>query len=1517
MSDAQFRKDLARLLNNFQPQQMQWPDIVESLRKLKSLLQGNPSLRVPEPVPLSESLMKCLHPSLPQGLHIEALEVYDLLLFPGTPTFDAELACYVNALFSFYEFAAPENKLSVLRTFHRLVDAYAGEVGFFMPGLVFCVLQGLEDPGNSEARPQIVSLFERLGKPPGTFHAALWAAILRSDTEGRYGALGWLHRQKQLFIPNRQLVLNALMACLEDQDPRVRRSTLDLVKEQVSILSKDKLLDEEKVALLVAALRSSGRMNDASIVRRIKEWVVSGEYTAEHNVELSGYCAKAADWLLEEFSQTEEEVRTSKAALRCLLTILDDTPELQCLLLGQLSFVLIMHVYKNSASPCFHSLQALISEFVTAETSVQAWESLSYELSITLTTPRLAEVLNLIVFALNNLSCHECANSLYTISRLILEQFEALPRDCQSQALEIVQVLCWNAEVTPKDTGFQQCLRRLAVDSSDQLQTAMNICIALEEPGDWLAVVTGLFESGAEKQVLLGIQGMLYVHSKPAFEAYREGEVPKRAFDLLWSRLSFPVANQVVQLLAAWLALSDSGFSSFLCEKLVSLSPSHIQQFSAAWSGLKRRPESLECFRSGEEIFLLLEGLESASPPIRHAVREWLLDSLHTAAAIFDPFIEPLIEFSFTQTNQHQSYYVHRYGQEYILLFLKKLRMLLLHGGDKLYAWVEANSLSVRLRSLCSEDCCYLAMILSVSLQLVHTESQTVQLAACEVVERVLDRGNVLHAAAAGTVCLGATIKAIQEGNSLFQLQLLGILSTSLLICHNSNSVPSCQALFGSPDLPRVLACCVASKSAYLRSHWTEFVCQIFPVALRWMSGTDVIDCTKQLIHAFAEVIRTEEAKDDAFRGLTKVLTAVVSLSERKEDLEFVKEYTQNQVKESSGLFSSLFSSKQQKPAGTPFDALHNSVICCFEEILQACQACLHPRELHFHASPKGLLLTHKDPALWPGDQCGESIRAVLFPLFCKWQTDFLAASVSLWLTNSKKQADSSDLDNLIRLFAVMGLSPTEVLGSLACFLAARIDNFWGISEVELIYFLATLLLSYPAEAYPQVQEEKQVFAEALLRVVEELDAKLGAKDEVKFWLIEFIVYLNRLFPFPPILNEKPMKLKLQKVVKALLSTVYLHCCDTLLVRPPFPPSLFQLGPEPLCTQAAAFRVLCVHLSPLLILAYEGRELKEQLRAPITMLTKGLAERNTPIHMLTALLHSLIKVEGEFVTGVLRDSLKSTLNKPEFFKSLLGDVNALRQWGQIVESLVLSDSRDSDQVLIDVLDGIPAGLLTTKEEVLKGTLKAFKTVAFYIYSGKENCYAKALPELLKRLTRPLEGETLPSVFLVLRALALHLSHTEWEHFYIQLRPYLMTRLTHSLNSSEIDVKAAAMKLLELLIALGYQQFLSSEWLFVYASPNIVLRPGRSSAFQPIAASSLLPSYRGVLEPCDQTDLSVHSQPKFSLRPTPRQLFFKATDSQDLQGQSFLQYTLQSCLERLTGSRLDLKEVFEFDLLQGD
>jgi hypothetical protein len=72
------------------------------------------------------------------------------------------------------------------------------------------------------------------------------------------------------FIPHRVQTINALVACLHDEQTLIQRTALDFLKSHfpfhMNVLSKD-----EKIVLLEACINLF-KKREFSIVRRVSEW---------------------------------------------------------------------------------------------------------------------------------------------------------------------------------------------------------------------------------------------------------------------------------------------------------------------------------------------------------------------------------------------------------------------------------------------------------------------------------------------------------------------------------------------------------------------------------------------------------------------------------------------------------------------------------------------------------------------------------------------------------------------------------------------------------------------------------------------------------------------------------------------------------------------------------------------------------------------------------------------------------------------------------------------------------------------------------------------------------------------------------------------------------------------------------------------------------------------------------------------------------------------------------------------
>uniref|UniRef100_A0A452RVA5 DOP1 leucine zipper like protein B n=1 Tax=Ursus americanus TaxID=9643 RepID=A0A452RVA5_URSAM len=103
LSDYRYRNYssvIEKALRNFESSS-EWADLISSLGKLNKALQSN--LRyslLPRRLVISKRLAQCLHPALPSGVHLKALETYEIIFkIVGTKWLAKDLFLYSCGLF--------------------------------------------------------------------------------------------------------------------------------------------------------------------------------------------------------------------------------------------------------------------------------------------------------------------------------------------------------------------------------------------------------------------------------------------------------------------------------------------------------------------------------------------------------------------------------------------------------------------------------------------------------------------------------------------------------------------------------------------------------------------------------------------------------------------------------------------------------------------------------------------------------------------------------------------------------------------------------------------------------------------------------------------------------------------------------------------------------------------------------------------------------------------------------------------------------------------------------------------------------------------------------------------------------------------------------------------------------------------------------------------------------------------------------------------------------------------------
>lgn len=120
-----------------------------------------------------------MHPALPSGVHLKALETYDLIFkCIGTDRLIQELSIYSNGLFPLLSHAAINVKPSLLEIYENHFVPLGQRLKPALDGFLIAVLPGLEE--GSEFYDRTDKLLLRIcdGVGQSHFYGSLWRCIL-------------------------------------------------------------------------------------------------------------------------------------------------------------------------------------------------------------------------------------------------------------------------------------------------------------------------------------------------------------------------------------------------------------------------------------------------------------------------------------------------------------------------------------------------------------------------------------------------------------------------------------------------------------------------------------------------------------------------------------------------------------------------------------------------------------------------------------------------------------------------------------------------------------------------------------------------------------------------------------------------------------------------------------------------------------------------------------------------------------------------------------------------------------------------------------------------------------------------------------------------------------------------------------------------------------------------------------------------------------------------------------------
>lgn len=288
MKDSKYRVYVSavdKALKNFD-YTSEWADLISALGKLNKVLSSYMKFQViPRRIKISKRLAQCMHPALPSGVHLKALETYDIIFKSmGTSRLSHELFIYSAGLFPLLGHAAMNVRPSLLTVYETHFVPLGERLCPALSGFLSGVLPGLEEGSDHFERTNI--LLEKVcdGVGAAKFYTCLWDC-LSSNSTIRLPAICFilahfnrkLSTEDQLHIMGTDIdvMVNGLCTAVQDSSVLVQRSALDLLLVGFP-LHNSQLVRSDMIRLVTASLITILR-RDMSLNRRLFAWLLGSE----------------------------------------------------------------------------------------------------------------------------------------------------------------------------------------------------------------------------------------------------------------------------------------------------------------------------------------------------------------------------------------------------------------------------------------------------------------------------------------------------------------------------------------------------------------------------------------------------------------------------------------------------------------------------------------------------------------------------------------------------------------------------------------------------------------------------------------------------------------------------------------------------------------------------------------------------------------------------------------------------------------------------------------------------------------------------------------------------------------------------------------------------------------------------------------------------------------------------------------------------------------------------------------
>ncbi|XP_067674328.1 protein dopey-1-like isoform X1 [Haliotis asinina] len=285
LSDSKYRNYISQVekaLRSFE-NTSEWADLISALAKLNKVLLAHMKYPVvPKKVTIGKRLAQCLHPALPSGVHLKALETYDIIFkCIGTQRLAVDLFIYSAGMFPLLSHAAMSVKPVLLTVYEKHFVPLGKHIKPGLNGLLLGLLPGLEEGAENYDRTNVLLEDFRDAAVPSFFYTCLWECVL-SCPSVRLPAITFLvsHYNKKQTMEDQldmmgleiDLMVKAICGSLQDTSVLVQRILLDFLL--LAFPMHNAQLTKEDMSKIVKSAINVVLRRDMSLNRRLYGWLL-------------------------------------------------------------------------------------------------------------------------------------------------------------------------------------------------------------------------------------------------------------------------------------------------------------------------------------------------------------------------------------------------------------------------------------------------------------------------------------------------------------------------------------------------------------------------------------------------------------------------------------------------------------------------------------------------------------------------------------------------------------------------------------------------------------------------------------------------------------------------------------------------------------------------------------------------------------------------------------------------------------------------------------------------------------------------------------------------------------------------------------------------------------------------------------------------------------------------------------------------------------------------------------------